>query len=217
VCEDIGQKLVKLIQARNDLVHTESFEKQWNRLKDRVDYIMSALQTTCSDAQDLAQQKLQEWLKGVDNSLQEVKIIRTWVQNPPSLRGREVTDFIPSGVHPRELDLTFLSNINLKTASPNLSLLQRNAVMESENRKLKKELMEQKLLLLEYKSSTEVKLEEARIREEHLIKSNEDFKLEMKNQQEAMQKKQEDMQKQQEKTNLMLQQMMDMLNKQAQP
>jgi Fe-S-cluster formation regulator IscX/YfhJ len=64
VCEDIGQKLVKLIQARNDLVHIESYEKQWNRLNERVDYILSALQTTCIDAQDLAQQKLQEWLKG---------------------------------------------------------------------------------------------------------------------------------------------------------
>jgi hypothetical protein len=78
---------------------------------------MFALQTTCSDAQDLAQQKLQEWWKGIDNNLQEVKILRTWVQNPPSLRGREVTDFIPSSVHPRELDLTFLNNINLKIAS----------------------------------------------------------------------------------------------------
>jgi hypothetical protein len=121
--------------------------------------------------------------------LQEVKILRTWVQNPPSLKGREVTDFIPSGVHPRDLDLSFLSKVNFKSASGSLDLLKRNADLESENRKLKKELMEQKLLLLEYKSSTEVKLEEARAREENLIKSNEDFKTEMKLQQEAMQKK----------------------------
>jgi hypothetical protein len=53
-------------------------------------------------------------------------------------------------------------------------------------------------------------LEEARIREENLIKSNEDFKTEMKLQQEAMQKKQEE-------TNLMIKQMMDMMNKQANP
>jgi hypothetical protein len=84
--------------------------------------------------------------------------------------------------------------------------------------------MEQKLLMLEYKSSTDAMLEEAKealreakIREENLIKSNESFKLEMKHQQEATQKKQEDMQKQQEQTNLMLQKMMDMMNKEAQP
>jgi hypothetical protein len=171
---------------------------------------MSALQTTCSDAQDIAQQKLQDWLKGVNSSLQEVKILKTWVQNPPSLRGREVTNFIPSGVHPRELDLTFLNNINIKTTYPDLALIQRNAVLEKANKKLEKELLEHKLLLLEYKTATEAKLEEARLREESLIKSNEDFKTEMKLQQEAMQKKQEE-------TNLMIKQMMDMLHKQANP
>jgi hypothetical protein len=153
VCEDIGQKLVKLIETRNDLVHKESYEKQWNRLKDRVDYILSTLQTTCTDAQDLAQQKLQEWLKGVDNSLQEVKILRTWVQNPPSIKGREIYDFIPIGVNPKDLDLSFLTKINFKSASGSLDLLNKNASFESENKKLNKELIEQKLLMLEYKSS----------------------------------------------------------------
>jgi hypothetical protein len=79
VCEKIFQELNKLIQARSDLVHKDSYEKQWCRLKERVDYILIALQRTCSDAQDLAQQKLQDWLKGVNSSLQEVKILKTWV------------------------------------------------------------------------------------------------------------------------------------------
>jgi hypothetical protein len=79
VCENMGQELIKLIQAREDLVHQESYERQWSRLKERVDYVMSALQTTCIDIQAQAQQKLQDWLKGIDNSLQEVKILRTWV------------------------------------------------------------------------------------------------------------------------------------------
>jgi hypothetical protein len=208
VCEKIFQELKKLIQARNDLIHNDNYEKQWRRLKERVDYILSALQRTCVDAQDLAEQKLQEWLKGVNSNLQEVKILRTWVQNPPSLKGREVTDFIPTCVHPRELDLTFLNKINFQTASTSLDLIQRNVVLERENKKLQKELLEQKLLLLEYKTTTKAKLEEARVREENLIKSNEDFKNEMKQQQEAMQK-------QQEETNMMLKQMMEMFNKQA--
>jgi hypothetical protein len=89
--------------------------------------------------------------------------------------------------------------------------------VESENRRLKKELMKQKLLMLEYKTSTEAKLEEAqkslreaKIREENLIKSNEAFKLEMKNQQEDMQKKQDE-------TQDMIRKMMEMMNKQANP
>jgi len=43
-------------------------------------------------------------------------------------------------------------------------------------------------MLLEYKTQTEAQLEEARIREERLIKSNEDFKMEMKQQAEENQK-----------------------------
>jgi len=39
VCENIFQELNKLIQARNDLIHKESYEKSWKRLKERVDYI----------------------------------------------------------------------------------------------------------------------------------------------------------------------------------
>jgi hypothetical protein len=125
------------------------------------------------------------------------------VQNPLCLRERNATDFIPTGVHPKELDLTWLNKINFKSASTSLELMQRNADLERENKKLKKELLEQKLLLLEYKSSTEAKLEEARVREEKLIKSNEDFKRDMK--------------QQVEERNKLMKQMMEMFQKEAQP
>jgi hypothetical protein len=39
VCESIGQELVKLIEERNNFVHQESYEKQWKRLKERVDFV----------------------------------------------------------------------------------------------------------------------------------------------------------------------------------
>jgi len=77
--------------------------------------------------------------------------------------------------------------------------MQRNSQLEKENRQLKKELLDQKLLLLEYKSSTKAKLEEAKIREEKLIRSNEAFKEEMKQQAET--------------TNKMLKEMMEMFQK----
>jgi len=96
-----------------------------------------------------------------------------------------------------------LNKINFKSASTNLELLQRNTVLERENKQLRKELLEQKWLLLEYKTSTEAKLEEARIREENLIRSNEDFKREMK--------------QQAEEANRLMKQMMEMFQKQAQP
>ncbi|RHN51726.1 hypothetical protein MtrunA17_Chr6g0472071 [Medicago truncatula] len=210
VCEKIFKELNQLIQARNELIHKDDYEKQWNRLNERVNYILSALTSTCLDEQDLAQKKFQDWIKGVDNSLQEVKILRTWVQNPSSLRGREAADFIPNFVHPRSLDLFFLSSDNFQSASPNLEMIQRNAALEEKVKKLQKVLLEQKVLLLEYKDVIEAKLAEARTREEILIRSNEEFKQEMKLQQESLQK-------QQAKTNKLLKQILEMFSKQANP
>jgi len=71
--------------------------------------------------------------------------------------------FIPAGIHPRELNVNWLTRINVNQASTGLAVLQRNVELENENKQLKKELLEQKLLLIEYKSSTEAKLEEAKV------------------------------------------------------
>jgi len=43
VCQNIFQELNKLIEARNDLIHEVSYEKQWKRLKERVDFVLSEL------------------------------------------------------------------------------------------------------------------------------------------------------------------------------
>jgi len=155
------------------------------------------------DDQDNAQQKLKDWLKGVTSNLEEVRVLKTWVKHPLCLRQRNETDFILVGIHPRELNVNWLTRMNVKQASPRLAVLQRNVELEKENRQLKKELLEQKLLLIEYKASTEAKLDEARVREERLIQSNEDIKKEMK--------------QQSEETNKMMKQMMEMFQKQAQP
>jgi len=199
VCESIFQELNCLIQARNNLIHEDSYKKLWIRLKDRVDFILLELQRSCLDAQELAQAKLQAWLKGVVSNLDEVKILRTWVKTPLCLKARSL---IPSSIHPKELNLDWLTKLNFKEASSELDLLQRNTLLEKENHQLKKELLEQKLMLLEYKSQTEAQLEEARIREERWLKSNEDFKIEMK--------------LQAEKTQDMMKQLMEMMkHKQA--
>jgi len=125
------------------------------------------------------------------------------VQTPLCLRARNASDFIPSSIHPRVLDLTWLNKINLQEASTELELKQRNTPLEKENKQLKKELLEQDLLLLEYKNATEAKLEEARVREENLIRSNDEFKREMK--------------EQAKETNRMMKKMMELFQKQAQP
>jgi len=203
VCDNIFQELNRLTQTRHDLVHEQSYEQSWKRLKERTENVLDALQRTCMDDQDNAQQKLKDWLKGVTSNLEEVRVLKTWVKHLLCLRQRNETDFIPARIHPRELNVNWLTRINVKQASPGLVVLQRNVELENENRQLKKELLKQKLLLIEYKSSTEAKLEEARIREEKLIQSNEDIKREMK--------------QKSEETNKMMKQMMEMFHKQAQP
>jgi len=76
-----------------------------------VEFVLSELQRSCLDAQELAQAKLQAWLKGVVSNLDEVKILRTWVKTPLCLEARSV---IPSSVHHRELNLDWLTKLNFK-------------------------------------------------------------------------------------------------------
>jgi len=196
VCENIFQELNKLVEARNNLVHEEIYVKQWRRLRERVNFVLSELQRSSFDAQDIAQNNLQDWLRGVVNNLQKVAVNRTLVKTPLCLSSRDV---IPSSVHPKELDISWLTKINLKQVSTELELLQRNTELKRETKQLKKELLDHKLLLLEYKTSTNAKLEEARIREENLMKSNNEFREEMRN------------------MNKMLNPMMEMFQKQAKP
>ena len=69
VCENIFQELNNLVQARNNLIHEDNYEKMWIRMKDRVEFVLTELQRTCIDAQDTAHTKLQDWKKGVVNNL----------------------------------------------------------------------------------------------------------------------------------------------------
>jgi len=71
-------------------------------LRDRVEFVLLELQRSYFDAQELAQEKLQEWLKGVVSNLDEVKILITWVKTPLCL---EVRSVIPLSIHHRELNL----------------------------------------------------------------------------------------------------------------
>jgi len=64
----------------------------------------------------------------------------TWARSSLSIRGREATDFLPQYIHPKDLDLSILNKINLKTAAPDLALVQRNKVLEEKNQKLEKDL-----------------------------------------------------------------------------
>ena len=69
VCENIFQELNKLIQARNNLIHEDNYAKQWRRLRERVDFVLTELQRSSFDAQDAAENKLHDWLRGIMNDM----------------------------------------------------------------------------------------------------------------------------------------------------
>jgi len=54
VCENIFQELNKLIEARNNLIHEDGYQRQWRRLTERVDLVLSELQRSSFNAQDTA-------------------------------------------------------------------------------------------------------------------------------------------------------------------
>jgi len=204
VCLDIFKKAKQLIETRHDLAHAGNYQKQWKRVVERVQLVFSETQRSSLDDQAKAQKELKDWLKGVMSKVHKVKVLRTWARAPLSLEAGSV---IPSHIHPTDLNLDWINRINLKEASTELAFAQRNSLLEKENHALRKELLEQKMTLLDYKNSTEAKLAEAKNREEKLIRDNEDFKKEMKQQAEAQKA-------QMEETQRMMQKMMQ---KQANP
>jgi hypothetical protein len=129
VCEDIDVDLIKLIEGRNDLSHKINYQKQWRRLRERVINVISALHDSCIEAQEQAKQKLENWLKGIEENLEDTQVLVTWVKNPLSIRGRDLTDFLPNFIHPKDLDLSFLSKVNLSKSAPDLALVQKNKVL----------------------------------------------------------------------------------------
>jgi len=100
------------------------------------------------------------------------------VRTPLFLRARNANDFIPTGIHPRELNLNWLSKLNVNSVSTEIALVQRNAELEKKNEQLSKELLDQKLLLLEYKTFYCLNTRPL----QNLIRSNEEFKRDMKEQ-----------------------------------
>ena len=169
VCLYIFKKAKKLIETRHNLVHNENYEQQWKRVVERVHLVFSEIQRSCLDDQTQAQKELKDWLKGVMSEVHKVKVLRTWVKTPLCIEARSV---IPSIIHPRDLNLDWITKINLKEASTEMALIQRNSLLEKENHALKNELLEQKMMLLDYKNTYEAQIAEAKNMEERLIKDN---------------------------------------------
>jgi len=158
VCESIFKELNKLVKARNNFVHEEDYVKEWRRLRERVDFVMSELQKSSLEVHNSAQNTLNDWFKDVVKSMQEVEIKRTqersklYISDTPMFLN--AIGLISSNVHSENLDLKWLTKLKVQTDSHILEKLKNDSELEKENKRLKKELLEQRLLLVEYKRQT---------------------------------------------------------------
>ena len=158
VCESIFTELNKLVKARNNLVYEEDYVQEWRRLRERVDFVMSELQKSSLEAHRNAKNSLNDWFKDVVKSMEEVEIKRTqeksklYISDTPIFM--DASGIISSNVHFENLDLKWLTKLKVQTDSPILEKLKNDSEFEKENKRLKRELIEQRLLLAEYKRQT---------------------------------------------------------------
>jgi len=200
--------LNKLVKTRNNYIHEKDYVSEWTSLRNRVEYMMCELQMLSLEAHDKALLDLQQWFKGVTVNLEEVEHNRSLEKSRLYLSDTpmylDASSIISSSVHSENPDFRWLIKLKIQTSdAPILKKLKDYPVLEKENKELKKALFEHKVLVAELQRKMLDQQEQARIREENLIKSNNEFKQEMK--------------KQSEKINSLIQDLMDMMKKQAKP
>jgi len=170
--------------------------------------MMCELQKLSLEAHDKALLDLQQWFQGVTVNLEEVELNRSLEKNKLYLSDTpkylDDSSIIFSSVQFENPDFKWLTKLKIQTSDSSiLKKLEDDPVLKKENKEMKKALFEHKVLVADLQRKMLDQQEQARIREENLIKSNNEFKEEMK--------------KQSEKTNNLIQDLMDMMKKQAKP
>jgi len=207
-CGQIFLDLNKLVKTRNNFIHEKDYVSEWTSLRNRVEYMMCELHKLSLKAHDKALLDLQQWFKGVIVNMEEIELNRTLEKRKLYLSDTpmypDASCIISSNVHFENPDFRRLTKLKIQTSdAPILEKLKDDPVLEKENKELKKALFEQEVLVSELQRKMLDQQEQARIKEENLIKSNNEFKEEMK--------------KQSEKTNNLIQDLMEMVKKQAKP
>jgi len=115
----------------------------------------------------------------------------------------DASSIITSSVHSENPDVKWLTKLLIQSDAPILEKLKNDSELEKRNKELKKELLEQRLMYAELQRKIIAHQEEAKVREEALVKGYNDLK--------------ESMDKQSEKSNNMMQEMLELMKKQANP
>jgi len=204
VCENIFKDLNKLVMSRSNLIHTKDYVSASTSLRERVDDMMCELQKLCLDAHDEALVELREWFKEVAQNMEELNINKNqklYLSDTPIYM--DALTIISSSVKSEDPDVKWLTKLLIKSEAPILKKLKKDTALRKENKELNKALFEQRLLIVDLQKKLIAQQEEAKEREEALLKRYSDLK--------------ETMEKQSNKTNNMMQEMMDMMKKQAKP
>jgi len=202
VCENIFKDLNMSMKTINNLIHKESYFDQWTSLRERIDYVMNELHKSSLEAHNQALSTLQDWFKDVVKSMEEVNIKRNQKFNKIYLSDipiyMDATSIISSSVHSEDPGVKWVTKLLIQSDAPILEKLKKDSEQEKTIKELKKELLEQRLLTAKHQRKLISQQEEAKAREEALAK-------ELK----------ESMDKQAEKSNNMMQEMLELMKKQA--
>ena len=126
---------------------------EWARLRERVDIVMCELQKSSLEAHDKALNTLNEWFTEVVKNMEEVYVNRNqeksmlYISDTPIFL--DASSIITSSLQSENPNLTWLTKMKLQAETPILEKLKHDSELEKENRQLKKELLEQRLINVE--------------------------------------------------------------------
>jgi len=187
-------------------VHEKDYVSEWTTLRSRVNYMMCELHKLSLKAHDKALLDPHKWFHGVTVNMDEVEIKRSqerrrlYLSDTPMYL--DASSIISSSVQSDNPDFRWLTKLKVQTSdAPILEKLQDDPILKKENKELKKALFEHKITIDEFQRKLIAQQEEAKFREENLIKSSKEFKEEMK--------------KQSETTNSLIRDLMDMVQEQV--
>jgi len=166
--------------------------------------MMCELQKLCLEAHDKALVEIQDWFKEVVKIMEEININRNqklYLLVTPIFM--DASSIISSSVKSEDPNVKWLTKLLIQSDAPILEKLKKDFALEKENKELKKALFEQKLLTDELQKKLIAQQEEAKAREEALVKNYSNLKESMENQA--------------DKTNNVMQEMMEMMKRQAKP
>jgi len=112
---------------------------------------MCELQKLSLEAHEKALLDLRQWFQGVTVNMEEVELNRSLERSRLYLSDTpmylDASSIISSGVHSANLDLRWLTKLDIQTDAPILEKLKDDLVLEKENKELKKALFEQRKLI----------------------------------------------------------------------